>query len=444
MKKIMMAVLVLGAAAGGVWYWMRNGGGATAETKPRTAEVARGPITVAVSATGRVVPNLDVEIKCKASGEIVKLPFDVSDPVKKGELLLELDPVDQQRVLKQAEVTLSASQAKLAIAKENLEIARRELETDRRRAETALKSAEAQSADMRAKADRVKKLIDKGLATPEAYDTAETAAIQAHADLENARIKLDELKTQEEALELKRQEVTLADAQVASDRIAHSVALDRLAETKVVAPIDGVVSARDVQIGQIISSAVSNVGGGTTVLTLSDLSHVYAIASVDESDIGKVQVGQPTAITADAFQGITFRGKVVRIAVKGVNVSNVVTFQVKIEVVGENKSLLKPEMTTNVEIISESKPDVLVVPAEAVTTREGRAFASVVGADGAVETRPIETGISDGVRTEVASGLSEGETVVVRSSTADSRWNAQRTGGPPPGMMMPPAGGGRR
>ena len=82
--------------------------------------------------------------------------------------------------------------------------------------------------------------------------------------------------------------------------------------------MDGVVTDRKVQTGTIIASGVSNVGGGTTILTLSDLSRIYVLASVDESDIGKVQVGQPATITVDAYPSMQFAGKVVRIASKGV------------------------------------------------------------------------------------------------------------------------------
>jgi HlyD family secretion protein len=440
---LVAAVVVVIAVASVLWF---NSGGSAADPRPATttAKVERGDIHVSVSSTGRVTSNLDVDIKCKASGEIVKLPFDVSDPVTKGDLLLELDPKDQQRVLTQSEVELSSSKARLAIAKENLEIAQSTLNTDKRRAEAALKSAVATEADSRAKADRLKQLLEKKLSSQEEYDTAHTAAVLANMALENARVKMDEIKIQEQGLELKRQDVKVAESQVASDTISYSVAQDRLADTKVLAPMDGVVSARNVQIGQIISSAVSNVGGGTTVLTLSDLSRIFVLASVDESDIGKIKVGQNAIITADAFRGKVFRGKVVRLATKGVNSSNVVTFEVKIEVLGEYKSLLKPEMTANVEIIGEERKGALTVPVESLARKGGEYSVTVVKEDGTTEERPVKVGISDGFKSEVLGGIEEGVAVQVRKAATDSRWNSssQRPqGGPPPGMMF---GGGRR
>ncbi|KPJ72139.1 MAG: hypothetical protein AMS14_08415, partial [Planctomycetes bacterium DG_20] len=321
-KALIAVGIVAGLTAGGVAIWGRNGGPAEAAAPAvTTVKVASGPIRLTVASTGRVEANLDVEIKCKASGQIVKLPCEVGDPVGKGDLLVELDPTDEGRRVRQAAVALKASQARFAQAGLNLTIAEKNLATERLRAEAALRSAQAREKDARAKAERVRVLLEKKIANQEDYDTAETAAVQAAADLDNARAAIQELKTQEEALELKRQDVTLAQTAVELDEVALELANQSLADTKVVAPMDGVVTARNVQTGQIISSAISNVGGGTTVLTLSDLSRIFVKASVDESDIGKVAKDQPVIVTADAFPDTRFRGKVIRIAPRGVNVS---------------------------------------------------------------------------------------------------------------------------
>lgn len=438
MKKWLIGAVVVLAGAGAFYWFVWRSHNDQEEAPVETAKVERGPIRTTVAATGRVVSNRDVDIKCKAGGEVAKLPFDVSDVVKEGDLLLELDPVDEERVVHQMEVVLRASEAKRAIARQNLVVAERTLETDGRRAEATLKSAKVQAQDAQAKAARMTQLLEKRLVSQEECDTAETAAIAAAADLVAAEVRLDELRTQETALELRRQEVALAQAQVESDEIALSIAQDRLRDTKVMSPIDGVVAARNVQIGQIISSGISNVGGGTTVLTLSDLSHVFFLASVDESDIGKVRLEQDVEVTADAFRGRTFAGKVVRIATRGVNVSNVVTFEVRIEVTGEARSLLKPEMTANVEIVTDRKADALLVQAEAVFTREGRSMATVVRADGTREDVAVETGLRSLERTEITGGLEEGRTVVVHRAGSDGRWGADaRPATPPPGKRGP-------
>ncbi|MCJ7544620.1 MAG: efflux RND transporter periplasmic adaptor subunit [Phycisphaerae bacterium] len=432
-KIIIPAVAVLAALVGG-GVWMSRGSAKRdpAASGPATATVTRGDVRLAVACTGRVVANLDVDIKCKASGEITRLPFDISDEVKKGDLLLELDPVDEKRVLSQAQVELAASQARLAIAQRNLAIAESDLATGRRRAQAALESAQARAADSRAKADRMKQLLAKELCSQEDCDTAVTSATQAQGDLVSAQVAIEELKTQEDALELKRQDIVLAQTQVDSNTIALTQAQDRLADTKVISPIDGVVVTRNVQVGQIIASGVSNVGGGTTVLTLSDLSHLYVLASVDESDIGKVAAGQEAIVTADAFPGRIFDGKIVRIATRGVTESNVVTFEVKIEVTGRDRPLLRPEMTANVEIVAAERSGVLTVPSEAVVRKGRQRFATVVkGAHN--EERAVEIGISDGLTTEVVSGLNEGETVQVHAGGSESRWSG---GGPGPSRQF--------
>jgi len=450
-KKILIILMLAGAASGGAYYWQRDHKDPSAAgPKTSTAKVERGRISMEVATTGRIVANLDVDIKCKASGQVIYLPYDVSDPVTSGTVIIELDPVDELRVVKQAEVGLTASKAKLVQAKQSLQVAERTLKTEQERAQSALKSAEAREADARAKADRMQALLEKKLASQEEYETVKTVAVSAVTDLETAKVKIEELKTQEMALELKRQDVKLAETEVDSDEIQLSIQNQRLKDTRVFAPLDGVLAARTVQIGQIIASGVSNVGGGTTILTISDLSHIFVLASVDESDIGKVQVGQPAMITADAFPSVTFMGKVVRIATRGVNTTNVVTFEVKIEVTSENKQMLKPEMTTNIEIVAARKEDVPLIPADAISRRMGKETVLVMKDDGTSEPRPVQIGINDGFRAEVLSGLEEGETVVIRKSDMESRWRGGMRGGPPAGgriMMMgggPKGGGGRR
>ncbi len=438
MKKWFWIAVAVATLAGGAWYWKSRPQTAEEADPEPTARVARGAVVDSVASDGRVVSNLDVEIKGKASGEVVRLPFDVSEGVRKGQLLLELDPVDEERSVRRAEVALAASEAKLVSARESLALDRANLAADRQRAEATLASVGARAADARAKADRLRELLGRGLASREEAETAGTAAAQAGADLLAAAATPEELAARERALELSRQAIRVAEAQAEGDRIALEVARQRLADTRVTAPMDGVVTARSVQVGQLISSPISNVGGGTTVLTLSDLSRMFVLASVDEADIGRVRVGQPAEIAVDAYPGRRFDGAVVRIAPRGVSVSNVVTFEVKIEVVSPEKSLLRPEMTATVEIVVARVDDALLVPADAVVRQGGRPQVTVVAADGSRAERPVTVGVGDGQRVEVVSGLAEGETVLLRTGDAGGKWAGSRGPGNP--LLM----GGRR
>jgi HlyD family secretion protein len=431
-KKIWIIVLVVVlAAGGGFWYWRSRAKSGTTATPTPTAKIERGQVRQAVASTGKIVSNLDVEIKCKASGEVVKLPFDISQAVKKGDLLLELDPRDEQQRVRQAESTVRASQARLINARESLALADENLKTDRQRADAALTAAQARMQDARAKADRTRELLGKKLASLEEAETAETAAAQAAAEADNAATGLEELKNQARTLEQARQQIRIAEAQVDNDQVSLDLARQRLSETRVVSPVDGVVTQRAVQIGQIISSGISNVGGGTTALVVSDLSRIFVLAAVDESDIGQVRPGQPVKVTVDAHRNRDFAGEVVRISPRGVNVSNVVTFEVKIEVTARDKELLRPEMTANVEVLIDERTDALLAPADAIFRRGGKTLVSLQTADGAKADREVRTGISDGRRTEILSGLAAGETVLVQGT--DSKWNGQgqRPGGPP-------------
>jgi HlyD family secretion protein len=441
---IALAVVAAGATAGaGIFFHER--GSKTPATLPAdsyVATAARGDVTESVSATGPVASNLDVQIKCRAYGEVIKLPFDISDKAKKGDLLVQLDQKDEQVVVDQETVTVAQSQSRLTEAEENERIAELDLKTATAQADANIVSAQTKAQNLRRKADRQKQLLSQNLASPEDFETAETDAAQAEDDLANARIAKEQLKSQAVALEVKKQDVELAKEQVALDKINLANAIQQRDYTKVTAPMDGVVSDLTIQMGSIISSAISNVGGGTSVMTLSDLSHIFVLASVDESQIGGVRKGQTVDITADAYPGKHFTGKVVRIATQGVNTSNVVTFEVKIEVTGEDKELLKPQMTANVQIIEASKKNVMLVPVLAVVRKQHKTLVTLVKADNVLEDREVEVGIDDGDNQEIVSGLSGGEQLLVHKNESNSVWSAATMVRRMPAAGMP--GGGRR
>ena len=201
MKKILIFAILSSVIITIGYFWLYNKADEKSETPQWSiSQVKDGPIRVAVSCTGQVVSNLDVEIKCKASGEVVKLPFDISDQVKKGDLLVELNPVDERRKVKQAKISLASAQARLMQSIVNLQVAKKGFAIERRSAEAALKSAEAYEKDVRAKAERMKQLLEKKLTSQEEKGTAETASIQAEVDLENAQIRMEQLALKDQEL----------------------------------------------------------------------------------------------------------------------------------------------------------------------------------------------------------------------------------------------------
>jgi RND family efflux transporter MFP subunit len=207
--------------------------------------------------------------------------------------------------------------------------------------------------------------------------------------------------------------------------------------TTIRAPMDGVISDLEIQKGTIISSAISVVGSGTSVITLSDMSHIFVLASVDESDIGNVKVGQNVDITADAYPGRHFSGKVVRIALTGVNTTNVVTFEVKIEVTSDDRELLKPQMTANVDIIEANKSNVVMVPMMAIMRKHQKTYVAVVKPDNTSEEREVTLGIDDGENEEVTSGLNGDEQVLAYKGDASNVWSAANIAKRMPGLGMP-------
>lgn len=405
-----------------------------------TVQVAQGPLIKTVAATGKVVPNFEVEIKAKASGKIIRLPYDVSDYVSKGTLLVQLDPIDESRNVSQSADSLSGLESKTVQSQVNLRVAQQKLSTDIARAKADLRAAQAKAKDAHAKAQRLKTLVDQRYISQEEAETGRTTEAQASTDFQNAQIRLQELATQQLALQAQAQDVQFAHAQASAQQVALAQSQQRLAETKLYAPISGVVTSRLGQIGNIVASGVTNVGGGTAIMTMADLSHIYVLASVDESDIGQVREGQLVNITADSFANQKFQGKVVRIAPEGVDESNVVTFEVKIEVISANSHLLKPAMTTNVEIVVAEKPNALKVPEDAVQTgRKGGHFVMVKNADGQLTRKRVTIGLDNGTDVEIIQGLSAGENVVTGQSQTRSRWRKDQ----PQGQGSPGGGAGK-
>ncbi|MCC8116396.1 MAG: efflux RND transporter periplasmic adaptor subunit [Planctomycetes bacterium] len=453
MKKYIVILVLAVVVIGGYFLYSSSTGvdAGEADAAPTTAGARRGDLSITVSASGRVEPEREVEIKSKASGEVVRVNFDVSDEVKQGDLLFKLDPTDEERSVAKLQATLDMSKAKLEQTRLGVAAAEAKLAADTARADAEFKSAEAERDEYQARLERARQLYDQKVVSREEYDTAVTKGVQTQAQLDQARIKIDDLKVQALELDKTRQEVPIAEAQVENDTVALEDALQRLRDTEIFSPIDGVGSERTVQEGLIVASGVSNVGGGTTAMKLIDLSRIYSIAAVDEADISGVQPGVRAIVTADAYKGMEFTGKVVRVAATGTIESNVVTFDVKVEVDSRRKALLKPEMTTNVLFLVDERSDAVLVPASAVVRRAVRendaadgearvdysrrqSYVTVVRPDGVQEERAVETGITDGVDIEIVSGLEAGETVVLHEA-AQSRWAGRAgpgPGGPPP------------
>ncbi|MDA8160903.1 MAG: efflux RND transporter periplasmic adaptor subunit [Desulfobacteraceae bacterium] len=429
-KRIAVVILIILIVLGLLWKIFKNDASVKkVEAPPEKTAIARiWPFKMLVDATGRVTPEREVAIKCKASGEVVKVPVEMSQAVKKGDLLAQLDPGQEERGVGRAQAELTAARAQAAQARLNLTVAERDLVSEGERAKSAEQAAQAKASEEQAKEGRAEALFAKKMISQEELEAAKSANAAAQAGLKDAQARVRDVGSKKDRVEARRQEVSEATAQVEATRLRLADAEERLADTKILSPLDGVVASCNVQAGQIISSGIDTVGGGTTIMTVDDLSRTYVLVAVDESDIGKVAPGQPAKIRVDAYPDQVFNGEVALVGNRGINNSSMITFEVKVEVKDDKRDLLKPEMTANVSIVTKDKLDSLLVPVSALERRKGLSWVTVKKKDGSTSRRLVVIGDSNSEFVEILKGLEVGERVVLTPEGGLSRWQADRQG----------------
>jgi len=232
----------------------------------------------------------------------------------------------------------------------------------------------------------------------------------------NYEMSLNKQNVSKAQVTVLKAKIAQAQAQVAQDKANLKQLEEQLNYTDIVSPIDGIVLSRDVQMGDAVSSILVLGSSATLVMNLGDTSEVYVKGKVDESDIGKVYLGQPARIKVESFKDKTFNGKVTKISPMGVEKDNVTTFEVRVSIQNPGGEL-KAEMTANAEIILEEHKGVLQIPEGAILYDKDKK-ASVEkpdpkGKEGKNKVA-VNIGISNGAKTEVLSGLKEGDQVVLQ------------------------------
>ena len=435
-----IAVVVIGAVA----YQHYHATGAPIAQKMQTAVVKKGTLTVHVYATGNVLANRTVDIKCQAGGEILSLPLDngtpgaqiqVGDLVKKGQVILTVDPTLELQAVTIAKQDLEQAKLTLNTAELSFEIAEQNLITTRQTDEANLLSAEAQVKNDKLNVQRDATLLKENLAAQQTYDTDYTTLVRDQQALRLAEVQIMQLKQQALQVKLQKLNVELDKVAVQKAQASLDQANTNLGYCKVTAPFTGYVANVDVQQGQVIASATNNVGGGTTVMTLVDLSHIYINTTVNESDINHVKVGDHVQITAAGAPGVIFSGRVVLIAPESIqdqnststngSTSNIVTFQSNIEVLGPNKRLLRPGMTANVDIFADKLPNVIYIPLQAVVIQNNEDTVTVVQPDGKQIFKPVTLGQRNDLDWQVLHGLKPGQKVLIHLGVSSSMWTPQ-------------------
>ena len=408
---LILSVVAIGIAIGG--YVFFNG-----ERKPpiryRTAVVERGEIVSVVSATGTINPVVSVQVGTQVSGMIKSLHADFNSRVKAGETVAVIDPEPFKARREQAASNLEMARSNVARSKADLAQRKREL-------------------------DRVQSLLPQQFVSQNDVDVALTNFQSAEAQLR------------------------VAEAQVKQAEAALNAADLELKYTVIRSPVDGIVVARNIEVGQTVASSFAT---PNLFLIALDLTNMQVDTNVSESDIGGMTEGKEAVFTVDAYPGVFFAGTIKQVRLAPMNIQNVVTYNVVVGV--DNKDLrLKPGMTANVAIVVAQRDRVLKVPNAALRfmppktegDRRGSSGGQAAKAEGGrpihtggeagrsrtvwtqsesgdLVSIPVQTGISDGVTTEVLSGdLTEDDSVVV---------GIEQSFGEKKGNELPPGFGNQR
>jgi HlyD family secretion protein len=242
---------------------------------------------------------------------------------------------------------------------------------------------------------------------------SESALDDAQKNYQMALNKQNVSKAQVTVLKAK---IAQAQAEMVRDEANLKQLEEQLSYTDIVSPLDGIVLSRDVEMGDAVSSILVLGSSATLVMTLGDTSEVYVKGKVDESDIGKVYLGQPARIKVESFKDKTFNGKVTKISPMGVEKDNVTTFEVRVSINNPGGEL-KAEMTANAEIILEEHKNVLQIPEGAIIYDKDKKASVEVPDSKAKDGKKklaVNIGISNGAKTELLSGLKEGDQVVLQ------------------------------
>lgn len=404
--KFLIPLIILGAGGGTAWYLVQDSAAATEQTGQRTIAVRTGELVENATASGLIEPHTQVEVKSRTSGEVVEILVEEGQQVAAGELLIRLDPVDAERELESKKIALRKLEAQLGQAKAGLTV-------------TQLQATEAR-ANAKVQQEGTELGVVSGTATRTATSASRVATAQVAA---------------------KQADIVQVEASIESAKVDVMLAERRVAETRIMAPFGGTVLAVNVEIGTIVSSALTNVNGGSGIITLADLSDLRVVGQIDEAQIGKVAKDQPVQVRVDAYPDRAFEGIVERVSPLGVNTSNVVTFDVEIRVTDKENGLLKSGMSADVEITTKKTEGALLIPLTAIGTKNGERFVRLASG----EERFIKTGQNDGARIQVIDGLVEGDRIQASAVTQPTTAAAQgQTNSPFPGMGGGRGGGGNR
>jgi HlyD family secretion protein len=387
---ISLVVLVVLVGAGAGIAHLASGSGIDPN---KIAKVSRGDVARSVVATGKITPITQVEVKSKASGIVEKLYVDINNVVHKGQALAQLD---EQEISDQ----VAAQRAQLGAAEANVTNFEAALDQDK------VNAAAPDLPMYKVTLDRNTEMVKQGLVPQQNLDNANRDYLAAltKRDSSKAQIGVDNAKLKQARAQVSQSEASLKQLE------------EQLGYTTIVAPMDGVVLSRDVEIGDAVSSILVLGSTATLVMTVGDTTEVYVKGKVDEADIAHVYMGQPARIKVESFRDRYFQGKVTKISPMGVEKDNVTTFEVRVSINNPGGEL-KAQMTANAEILLDEHKGVLTVPENAVVYDNQKNTTVEIPDKKEKEGKrkiPVKVGLSNGSVTEIVNGLKEGDQVVLQ------------------------------
>ncbi len=408
-----------------------------------------GNLVIPVTATGTVQANKFVSIKSKASGQVDHIHVVEGQMVKVGDILVELDPVDEKRNLEASMANLDRARSAYEKAKIAMENQERDLPLQTKSAEARLQDAESRYKEMAFRWEKMKGFIEGNVAGDIEAVSAESAYLVAKAARDLAAVGLEQARNNEEILlKSAKQDVVQAEATATAAQKDVDEAKLRLDETTIRSRTDGMVYNILIQQGEMIQSGTSGFTGGTPVMTIADISAVYVMAQVDEADIGAIRKiapdyarpgsstkltdeeyteravsylsefeGRAVEVTVEAYRGQTYRGVIERILPEPQRVNNALAFNVRVRLVGDELQQLVG-LQADLAFTTEKLEDVVLVKNEALFS-EGRdcyIYIPVKLSSGrwGEEKKSVRIGVTDGAFTEIVSGVDAGEEIWVR------------------------------
>jgi macrolide-specific efflux system membrane fusion protein len=397
---IVIIAAIITLAFGGAWWLLHQPAQTEAANQGTSvAAVQRRDLVAKVAATGKVnaMVGAEVRVGSRVSGRVQRLYANIGDMVRTGQVIAELEKEDQQALLEQRRAELKVAEARMSAVEA---LRPREIQ----KAEAALADAKATAELANIEFNRQSAQFQRGLVSKQLSDIARKEKEVTDARVVSAVREL-ELAKQRYAEDLKS-----AEAQLEQAGAAMRVLQAQLTYYTIRAPISGIISSVSTQEGETVAAGLNS----PTFVTIIDLHKLQVDAFVDETDIGKIRVGQKATFTVDSFPDREFNATVQAIYPKAVIVDNVVYYDVVHRIDEPLTGQLRPEMTTNVNISLDSRKGVLAVPLHAVSREQGKSVVFVLRGGQPVR-QPVKVGWKDPEWIEIIAGLKEGDKVVIRS-----------------------------